>query len=242
MRRLLVSVCVLVFALSVTSAFAEKEVTVKQLDSTTPIPIILSTTGHVQACQVGNLNAPAWAISNFILPPEEYKLAFDPRDACSVCPTGFLVNTVNVALQVAEACTLIMEVNVEEAAYSTSPDCPEPGEVLCSSGFYTVTLPGAGLYYIGMPIECGCFTMDRIYLLSFYIESYYGATPDLITDAGPATLCTNWNNYGTGWYDLLAANPTWPGNLTVWADAACCSPPVPVDQKTWGAIKALYED
>jgi hypothetical protein len=62
----------------------------------------------------------------------------------------------------------------------------------------------------------------------------------LITDAGPAVLCTNWNNYGSGWYDLLAAFPTWPGQLKFFADADCCSPPTPVDDSTWGRLKSLY--
>ena len=89
------------------------------------------------------------------------------------------------------------------------------------------------------------YTMERTYLLSVHFEEFIsatGAVPDLITDAGPATLCTNWNNYGTGWYDLLGAFPTWPGQLVFFADAECCTPPVPVDSKTWGAIKDLYDD
>ncbi len=241
MRRLLVSVCVLICVLSAAASYAEKELVVKDLPTITPTPIILGPSGLMQACQVGNLNPPAWAISNFIFPPEEYKLVFDPRATCSVCPIGFLVNTVHVALQTAGACTIVMEVNVEEASYPVGADCPVPGPVLCSSGLYTVNLPGAGLYDIGLPIQCSCYTMDRIYLLSFYIESSTCA-PDLIVDAGPATLCTNWNNYGSGWYDLVAQFPTWPGQLLFWADAECCTPPVPVDEKTWGAIKALYEE
>jgi hypothetical protein len=242
---MLVSVCVLAFMLSATSAFADKELTVKPVETITPTPIILSTSGLPVGCQVGNLNPAAWAISNFMLPPEEYKLTFDPRATCSACPIGFAVNTVHVIMQVAEACDLVMEVNVEEASYPNGPDCPSPGPVLCSSGFFNVTLPGAGLYDVALPISCECFTMDRLYLLSFYIDSFScatGTTPDLILDAGPATLCTNWNNFGAGWYDLLGQFPAWPGNLVFYADAECCTPPVPVDEKTWGAIKALYED
>ena len=85
--------------------------------------------------------------------------------------------------------------------------------------------------------------MDRLYLLSVYFDATTcDPVPDLVTDAGPASLCTNWNNYGAGWIDLLAQYPTWPGNLRIFADADCCTPPVPVKDSTWGAIKEIYQD
>jgi hypothetical protein len=138
-----------------------------------------------------------------------------------------------------------MEVNVEEASYPAGPGCPTPGPVHCSSGLFSVTLPGSGLYDIALPINCGCLTMDRVYLLSFYIDSFScatGTTPDLVLDAGPPALCMNWNNYGAGWIDLLATYPTWPGQLLFFADVDCCTAPVPVEESTWGAIKALYDE
>lgn len=247
MRRLLISALVVsVMAVFVFSpVVAEREVNPQALDRITPTPINLGPAGYTQACQVGNLNAPAWAISDFVLPPEEYKFAFDPKATCSVCQIGFLVNTVHFVIQSSEAMTIVAAVDVEEAVYPTSPDCPEPGQLLCSSGFYTVNLPGAGLWDIGLPIACECYTMERTYLLSVHFESVTsqtGAVPDLIMDAGPAALCTNWNNFGSGWYDLVAQYPTWPGNLIFFADAECCTPPVPVEDSTWGAIKNLYEE
>ncbi|UCG52214.1 MAG: hypothetical protein JSW58_01265 [Candidatus Latescibacterota bacterium] len=248
MRLLVTSfLCVaLVLSISTISALASKdELTRFPLRNVTPKPIIIGPKVPGQVCQVGNLNAPAWSIGDFLLPPEEYKLVFDPNLGCGDCQIGFAVNTVHVLVQTAEACEIVMAVDVEEADV-TDPSCPQPGPLMCASGLYTVTITGAGLWDIGLPITCGCLTMDRIYLLSFYVESFscapLGTTPDLITDAGPPTLCTNWNNYGTGWIDLVAQYPTWPGQLVVYADAECCSPPVPVEDSTWGAIKALYDN
>ena len=127
MHRLLVSVLFLTLVLSVTSALASKELTVREVETVVATPIIIGASGLQQACQVGNVNPPAWALGGFMLPPEEYKLVFDPTTTCSICPVGFQPNAVHVLLQTTEACTLTMAVDVEEAGYPTSPDCPEPG-------------------------------------------------------------------------------------------------------------------
>jgi hypothetical protein len=247
MRRLLIGVLVVgvVSVLALGNALAERVVDPQPIDRATVTEINLGPTGFSEVCQVGNLNAPAFALSNFIVAPEEYKLTFDPKETCSVCPIGFLVNTVHFLIQTQEAMTIFCAVNVEEAEYPNSPDCPEPGELLCMSGTFQVDIPGGGLWDIGLPIACECYTMERKYLLSVHFEDIASATgtvPDLITDAGPAALCTNWNNYGAGWYDLVDAFPTWPGDLIFFADAECCTPPVPVEDKTWGAIKDLYDN
>ena len=243
MRKLLVTALVVAFALSwtATDSVASKQVVVKQLESTDAIPIVVGPAGPAQACRVGNLNAPAWAISNFILPPEEYKLTFDPKATCSVCPIGFDVHAVHIMLQTAGPCDLVMSVDVEEASYPNDPTCPEPGDLMCASGLFSVNLPVAGLYDISLPIDCDCLTMDGLYLLSFYVETVScDPVPDLITDAGPINLCTNWNNWGLGWEDL--ATYGWPGDLIFFADIDCCTPPVPVEESTWGAIKERYTD
>lgn len=241
-RLLVVSLSVvLILSISVAAYADDRAVVVQPLKSATVTPITLGSAGAAQDCQVGNLNAPAFAIGGFIAAPEAYKLAFDPGATCSTCPVGMNVTTIHVYLQVASACDIVMTVDLEEAAYPGDPTCPNPGPVVCTSVPYNVGLPGAGLYDIALPITCDCVPTDRTYLLGFNIESISCTTvPDLITDAGPAGACTNWNNYGTGWYDLLGQFPTWPGDMIVFADVECCTPPVPVGESTWGAIKSLY--
>lgn len=233
-------VAALVLVMTASVAAADKAPVIKQLEATEATPLDLGFYGPAQSCQVGNLNPPYWAINNFLFPPEDYKLTFDPLATCTICPMGFRVLNVHIFLQTAGACTIVMSVDVEEAVYPT-PNCPSPGPVWCASPLYQVNLPAAGLWNINLPISCDCLAMNRKYLLSVHFESAT-CTPALITDAGPAMLCTNWNNYGTGWYDLLAAFPTWPGQLVFFADAECCSPPVPVEGKSWGAIKELYDE
>jgi hypothetical protein len=113
----------------------------------------------------------------------------------------------------------LLSVDVEEAVYP-EPDCTAPGPVWCASQLYKVNIPQAGLWNIGIPVECVCLAMDRMYLLSVHFESVScSPVPALVTDAGPAMLCFNWKSYGAGWYDLFAAFPTWPGQLKILAGA-----------------------
>jgi hypothetical protein len=242
MRKLLLGLALvtLVTGYVGAAAAADREVTVTPIEFTVPTPLTFGPLGFPVACQVGNLNPAAWAISNFLLPPEEYKLAFDPLATCSTCPVGFRVTTVRIYLQTGAACTITMAANVEEAVYAGA-GCPAPGPVVCGSSLYTVNVPSAGLWNIGIPITCDCLATGRDYLLGIQFVSA-SCTPDLITDAGPGQLCLNWNNYGTGWYDLVGAFPTWPGQLKILADAECCTPPVPAEERSWGAVKQLYDE
>lgn len=246
-----------IVASTAATALADRDVTLRSrkiilhpVEGTAPTEI---GSGNLNgtACQIGNLNPAAWAISGFIAPPEDYKLVFDPGTTCSVCPTGFQVTTISIHLQTDTTCTFVMSVDLERAVLE-SPGCYAPGPVLCATGLYQVDIPSAGGWIIGLPVsvddcqECpeyGCFSMtDGPYCLSVHFESMSvpSSHVDLVTDAGPAVNCLNWNNYGTGWYDLLGAYPTWPGQLKIFADATCCGTPSSVENDSWGCIKAVY--
>ncbi len=56
--------------------------------------------------------------------------------------------------------------------------------------------------------------------------------------AGPIQPCTNWNNWGQGWQDLV--NYNWNANLAIYADATCCENPVSAEPNSWGGLKSLY--
>jgi hypothetical protein len=242
MRNVLwvVVVSVLVAGLTVTAAFAEKKLDVAPVQQLVATPVTMGPLGNQTVCQVGNLNPAYYAISNFVSAPEDYKLAFDPMATCSVCPIGFKVNKVHAYLQVTAATTIVLSVDVEEVVYPT-PGCTAPGAQVCASVLYQVNLPSAGMYNVGIPITCGCLTTARKYMLSVHFQSHT-RVPALITDAGPGELCFNWNDYGPGWYDMVEEyGESWPGQLKFFADAECCEPPVPVEGRSWGAIKELYE-
>jgi hypothetical protein len=198
-----------------------------------PAPVFL------EQCAVGNLNPPTYAINNFLYPPEEYQLSFDPTPACGSCPVGFHVEQIHIALSFPSACSITLAANLTEPDLATSVDCPPPGAYLCDSQSYLVSVPAAGLYDVVLPVSCDCaFVRGYRYNLSVYFLQMV-CNASLLTDNQPS-LCSSWNNYGAGWDDLRATYQGWPGNLLIWADAACCEEPVPVGGATWGAIKSLY--
>ena len=246
MRHVLICISVLCFLVSIplSPAHAEVEFTIKQVD---PVPgvINLGEQGIGDWCLVGNLNPTVNGVAGWLL-PSEVKLAFDPAtmgDCEAICPVqpayGIDISVIRVRVDVDAACTLMLGLNVEEVAYPTSPDCPEPGDVVCASPMYQVDLPQAGGFILTFHIECPCLTFDKMYMLGVYMQS---ATCEFnIGIDNIPTTCTNWFDWGEGWKDLVAE---WgfPGNLRIWADATCCEPPVPVEKNTWGKIKSLYRD
>lgn len=239
----------LVLAVQVSPVFADKKVTVKPLDHSAWDRIAFGSR-TVPACIVGNTNAPYWIIEDFLIPPEQYKLAFHPshegcNQSCSP-PTwwGFKVITIHIILQVAESCTVTVAADIEEAIYSGGLDCPEPSVPACGTNTQQILLGSPGVWDISLPVNCDCLGLNKKYFIGLYIESYSnagGTVPNLVVDVGPATTCANYNNYGTGWSDLKTLYPNWPGNLVFFADAECCELPVPTEQKSWGSIKKLYE-
>ena len=252
MRNLLsiILLVVLVPAFIVSAATAQRQPAVEPVGTIVPTPINLGTFEGQASCQVGNLNAGAWIIYSFLTPTEDYKLLFDPMLTCAACPIGLKVTKIYLYLYTKAKCTVVLSVDVERAILQ-SPDCYAPGPVLCQTGLYSSALPSAGGWILGIPVnvtDCtacpgfGCLPMGPKYFLSVHFQSMTctNANIGFVTDAGPAALCTNWNNDGTGWYDLLGAFPDWPGQLKFFADADCCNPPTSVDGSTWGRIKVLY--
>jgi hypothetical protein len=241
MRPLLtIALLVLLVATLVSSAEASREVVIQPLDNSNvqriepgDLPAIVPS-----GCTVGNLNPPYYAISDWALPPEEYKYVFNPMPNCGVCPVGYQVTQVHILLQTAAANTLVMGVDLEDAVFPEGPDCPYPGPEDCFGGLYQVNLPGAGLYDVALPIECGCAFLNYTYLLSVHFQSATAAV-DLVTDNRPGS-CTSWNDWGQGWQDLFTYG--FPGNLLIWADAVCCEPPISTDTETWSTLKGMFRN
>ena len=95
---------------------------------------------------------------------------------------------------------------------------------------------------IALPINCECAYMTNPedqpywYLLGIMFPQPFAA--NLITDDFPIA-CNSWNDWGTGWYDLVG-DFDFPGGLIMWGDVACCTDPIEVQDKSWGNIKSLY--
>lgn len=245
MRRikLVIVLAAVLSIIPITAVWAQRQVTPVPVGDSYVEPIILGPVDPVVTCQIGNLNAPAWLLGNFLLPPEQYKLVIRPWLTCPQCPIGIAVTRIHVILHTQEACDVTIGLDVDQAA-KIEPGCYGPGLEWCNTGLLTASMPDSGLWDVSLYTSCPCLKWGKVYTLSLTIDDFNcttGTVPDLVTDGTP-TLCTNWNNYGTGWFDLLQEWPSWPGNLIIFAEANCCTDPVPMEQGTWGAIKSLYAD
>jgi len=236
---ILVTLCLL---LAVSNALADKEVVITRIEGLAvqePGPEILR-----QDCQVGNLNTPVWAINDWILGNEGYKLVFDPMATCD-CPLGFHLQTVHMLMNFGAEdvpATFDVYADLEEAVFDEVSGCWLPGAEVCASPVYSVTIETAGLYDISLPIgdTCECADMRYIYLLSYHFMTAFpaGMEPDAVSDDIP-TSCISYNDFGSGWLDLVT-DFGWPGNIIMYADADCCEFPVSDEGSTWGGVKNLY--
>lgn len=247
-RLLLIGWAALLAAALTTNTFASgnepREPEVLRLDDSNIIDYYAAVPPwFLVACNVGNLNAPAFAINNFLTPPESYAFSFDPSAQCAQCAQGFQVTVIHIILNVQAACTLVMGANLTELGPSGITGCEAPASQLCTASLYNVNLPAAGTYNIALPVTCQCAYINPYnYAVEVYFQSKActnNVIPRLVTDNLP-TLCSSWNDYGAGWGDLRADFPTWPGNLLIYAETTCCEDPISTHESSWGTIKALY--
>jgi len=201
--------------------------------------------GSRQDCQVGNLNPMYYLIADWIWGAEGYKFLFDPMATCQ-CEAGFHLETVHLALDFGAEdvpTSFDVYVDLEEAIWDPVLQCWFPGPEVCVSQVYTIDITEAGTYDIAIPIidECNCAAMEFLYLISFHIVGEFDPAmrPGIITDEFP-TNCTSWNDYGSGWLDLVF-DFGFPGNLILWGDVTCCEFPVGAEENTWGGVKNLYK-
>lgn len=244
MRMRMLTILVLCLALAASSAFAGRTVTATRLGDYEVDELAFSS-GLRSDCQVGNLNAGAWAIGDWVWGAEGYKYLFYPPETCS-CPIGFHLENVHLLIQFGVEdvpSSFDVYVDLEEAVWDDLLGCYYPGPETCTSLVYTVDITTDGLYDISIPIydECECAYMDYWYFLSFHFVTTFDSAmrPDLIADDFPLG-CRSWNDYGFGWQDLVN-DFGWPGEILMWGDVICCEFPVATEPETWGGVKNLYK-
>jgi len=241
LRRTLVLTCCCVLVAS--GALAGKTLHVHRLSD---VEATLQANGGPtrQDCQVGNLNVPTYAITDWAFGAEGYKYLFRAPATCS-CPVGFRLDSIHLLMQFGPEDVPVgfdAFVDLEEAVWDDLSGCYLPGAELCTSLVYTVQIDAEGLFDISLPIleQCQCAAIGFWYFLSFHFVSEFGASgrPDLVADGMPLG-CRSWNDYGFGWQDLVS-DFDWPGEILMYADAACCEIPVSAEPGTWGSVKSLY--
>ncbi|MBU2500710.1 hypothetical protein KJ682_05210 [bacterium] len=197
-------------------------------------------------CIMGNLNPSYWAINGWLTGAESYKYLFyaDPA-LCPNCPMGFTVSSVHMVLRFGAEdvpSTFLAYVDFEEAIYDPAIGCYLPGPEICLSSVYTITIDAPGVYDINLPLDagsCPCAYFEYWYGISFtFVDPFpLGMEPEPITDNFPVG-CVSYNDWGQGWQDLFSYG--FPGELIMYADILCCSPPVDTEGSTWGGIKTLF--
>ena len=223
------------------SALAERQVTATKLAQ--DVQTYNAGKDAAADCIMGNLNAPAFAIGDWVWGAESYYYIFNADQAGCTCTGGFTVDAVHMYLQFAEddvPVTFEAFVGFGEAAPGAVEGCMVPGPEICSSPIYTVTIDAAGFYDIALPMTpgaCECAYFGYNYEISFNFMTTFTNLPDLITDASPLG-CVSYNDYGAGMLDLQDFGM--PGETSMYADIICCESPVSTESKSMGDLKALF--
>lgn len=247
MKKLSIAVLtVMCLVLVAGTALAAREVTVTPVTGDAiPYNPGINPSGADGVCEMGNPNALAWAVPDYVWGAEKYKYLYyaDPA-GCAACNEGFTVESVTIFLQFGVEdvpSSFGARADFEEAIWDDALQCWYPGPEICASPDYTVTIDAAGLYAITLPMNvvCSCAEFGHWYGISFEFLTAFdsGMEPDLITDDSPVG-CVSWNDYGAGWADLQDFGL--PGEISMTADIVCCSNPVPAEKNTWGEIKAMF--
>lgn len=244
-RTLTLAICLICLASFAVATAAEREVVVTPLTQEIQ-PLAVTPNGAAYDCLMGNLNPPFWAINDWIWGGESYSYVFyaDQRD-CN-CAAGFTVEQVHLYMQFGPEDVPVSfnaYVGFDEAAYDETTGCWMPGDPVCASPEYTVTIDVAGAYDIALPMSvgaCECAYFGYWYNISFNFTTTFEELnrPDLITDDFPVG-CTSWNDYGLGWLDLQDFGL--PGETSMYADIVCCDNPVSSDETTLDGIKSLFK-
>jgi len=153
---------------------------------------------------------------------EVYAYRINPLDyGCTECDAGFNVRAVNMVLFLESASTpeLVAHLMVSDGT------CTTPGAIIDSSDPYTVSGIGAtGPYVIEIPCDFVCSDMDLEYFIAVEFLDTNGPV-GIVIDNDTST-CVSYNDWGTGWVDLVDQY-SFSGNLAIYADVDCCGTPDP---------------
>lgn len=188
-------------------------------------------------CTPGNAYAAnAAGYYNFYNFTESYAVLVDPSQ-CPTCDLGFAVTRARTLLRLNAAATFSISAAVADAV-DIGGGCYVPGAVQAASGSSTVSgVAAAGGYYINLAWASPCIEPGRPYFLIFNLQEPGALVVGPYIDNDGATPCRVWHNAGAGWTDL---STSFIGDVFVWAEADCCSPPVAEDPTSWGEMKSLY--
>jgi len=92
-----------------------------------------------------------------------------------------------------------------------------PGAILCQTDVDTVSIPGPGHWVIGFPIDELCCVYEP-YFAAIYIFTYIqGGFAAPVSEDDPDDTCRTYNDWGSGWIDLVQMPEPWPGEMLLWS-------------------------
>lgn len=193
-----------------------------------PVSPLKDASRYAGDCVLGNDNTGgiqgyygSWWYGN-----ESYATRINPADYACSCSPGFNVRAVHMVLYLQT--TSAPQVRAHLAAAGGA--CTAPGSIITSSSLMTVSgIPSNGYYDIEIACDFACQDMGNEYFLIFEFTNAAGPV-GIPVDSSPA-ICVNYNDWGSGWVDVVDQYG-FAGNWLIWADVDCCG----VAEPTVGVI------
>jgi len=158
----------------------------------------------------------AYSIGDWFWGLEYYANYQDPEEFGCTAVWPFLVADVGFNIIVDAAISIDVQGFVYNADW-TVPDCPVPFMEQCATPLYTVDIPDAGHWALGMPLTEECCVYEPYFAVIYIATDLYGSGADAVSEDNPTAVCRSYNDYGAGWEDLVAIYE-WPGPMMLWSD------------------------
>lgn len=228
----------IILVLLMASAVSAREATILKTDLAPPV-----VPDNAQAaCVLGNndFQTILGYYENWFVGSENYAIPVNAGDGGCTCGEGVSITTIHMLLALDNLADLDVAVAVLDAD-TDGAGCLSPGVEFAVSSAYNVSgLTGGAAYYdIAIPIDGPCATVNDAQFLAVYFlndnkSQFFG-----IPATGPANTCLNYNDWGSGYIDIVA-DSVFGGDLVIWADVECCANPVADDERSFGSIKGLF--
>jgi hypothetical protein len=170
---------------------------------------------------------------------ESYAYRIDGVLETCECAQEFALRSVHMLLALDTDTDLLVQAALHEAV-DQGGGCYAPGAEIYAGPVITIgDIPELAYYDISLPLSDGaaCAPPSGTYFIVFRFLNDGAAEVGIPVDSSPQA-CTNYNDWGLGWTDLVSAG--FVGDIYMWADIDCCWNSVDTEDQTWGSIKQLF--
>ncbi|MBD3402800.1 hypothetical protein GF420_07880 [candidate division GN15 bacterium] len=225
-RFLSATVLLLVLFLTATGIAADKrQARVEKIGDVSRGEIRVSPRlASADTCWVRTDNGIIMQIDGWVIGEELYKSYLDPAESCEN-PYPFTVVEINMPMVFQAGGQIVVSVDVESVDNS-DPSCPVPGQLIDSSSWWDLQVPGAGLYDIWIPLDTPIVVDGPFFagfLISNQLDQAMGAAVTTDTTRVPCVSYNIWDadmgfvDLGQYIYDDGQVYFEWPGSLVLYA-------------------------